>query len=278
MPDKSIESMELIKTLLTIIISTIASFTTFIFYVKGKKKEVQLNKLTEINIVLSHLLTVWYNFKILSVFCNIDIYKKTNLPFSQKKHVLLQVKFSGLKDKNFTELEESIKNLRKYDPILFFTLEDIGNKLNHMLNHVIVILIKNSPELNFPADILSKYLKEITEGLEQLITETTDHLDKPSKKKIINKLKISFTLDSDQMRENFLTSFYKAISLFDPTLSYDVFINDLKSPEGLKAFDKIMDLVILVDNPNDVLDFIKEHGEANLSIDDLHAHFTESKS
>ncbi|MGX7688028.1 hypothetical protein ACWA1C_12745 [Flectobacillus roseus] len=261
MTTKSLDTIELIKILLTIVMPFLASFITFVFYVKGKKKDVQLSKLSEINIVLSNLLIVWYNFKILSKICDSNFYNKLKLPFTQRRHVLLHLKLRGLKEENFTELDESVKDLRKYDPILFYSLEDIGNRLNFLLNNVIILLIKNAPNGIFPTDVILKYLNDIIKELEQSIIESSEHLDKANKTKIKKKLELKFINDVEKTREEFNTTLYKLIVLQEKNLTYEQFLKDLEIPDCIDYFNNLIDQIIQAKDFNELIEQAKIQSE-----------------
>ena len=137
---------ELNKYALPLICLLIGSFLTYWFGIRGKKKDIDDKRVMELNVVLSDMLIVWHYLNKVSEIIELWNEKTDGFLFPTKYFPLIVLKSGVLNDKCFKDLEESIHGLKRYDPISYYQLEGVGNRLNYFRGNYIIPLLQTQGE------------------------------------------------------------------------------------------------------------------------------------
>ena len=160
----------MIFKILALVSPFVASGLTYFFAIRIKKKEIDLEKVKELNTVLSNLLNVWYYLKRLKSLANLlgDKENSSIIPLKYLSAIALQ---NGVLNEGcFNELESSILLLKKYAPITYFKIEGVGRNIEQVRVNFLLPVIKNTTAL--PEELL-----DITEqNLTEIIGDIEDHL------------------------------------------------------------------------------------------------------
>jgi hypothetical protein len=167
--------MEITLKIFTFLSPFIAAYLIYLLGIKGKKKDLDLQKEKELNVVLSNLLLVWHFLTRIETVIDILNSNNTKSIVPKKYFPTIVLKTGLLNDQCFQDLDNSVDILKKYDPILFFKLEGLGNSLNTIRKRFIMPFLKNpetQPELiNVGAGtILNETLNDLEEHLQNVAT------------------------------------------------------------------------------------------------------------
>jgi hypothetical protein len=254
------ETLDKIKIMIGFISPFLAAYLTYIFAIKGKQKDNDINRKNELNNVLSHLLIVWNYLTKLDDLFKLKFDKAFVLPIPKDYISFVLLKSDILNDNSFKDLEDSIINLKKYDPISFYELEGLGRKLEFLKKNFIFPFIKSKSSQDVNQVISNKYLKLAIVEIEDYIKSISRKIDIDTYKRIKGNLLRRLDIESEKTKDELLQEFYEIIVKIDSTVSYEQFISDLSKPETqeliAKSFEflkhieieKLMELV--ADNPN----------------------------
>lgn len=195
--------------LIGILITLLSAYLVYFFTVKSKKKEIDIEKEKELNIVLSNLLLAWENiYKVKSI---INLLKKPNshsiIPTKYLPVIMLQNGF--LNDRCFQELDNSIDVLKKYDPILFYKIENIGSTHNKILNNFFLPYLKN-PDVTFEHFNHNK-INEMLIDIEDCIKIVTKQLSKKVISQVNNYIYNKRVLDNNEFINELNRFYYERI-------------------------------------------------------------------
>lgn len=139
--------METFDNVWTYLSPVIASFLTYFIVVKGKKKDVDIEKTKKLNIVISDLLDVWSYLGKLENLSNLN---KTDLPIPFKILPRVLLNYKSLNEKSFKDLKNSISLLKEYDPITYYELSGLGYRFDEIKTNFILpfLNVQNQSELN----------------------------------------------------------------------------------------------------------------------------------
>ncbi len=177
--------MDYFEIILTIVIAPIITVgLTYLFTIRGRKKEIDLDKKKELNTVLSNLILVWDHLILIQSLV-LFFSKEEDGLITKEFLVYLLLKKKQFKDSCFEELDESINRLKAYDPVCFYRMEGIGQKSKIMQQEFILPFLQDSkltPEMikmgaEYPTESL---ITEIEEDMKYL----AEQIDPSSKKKI----------------------------------------------------------------------------------------------
>lgn len=159
--------METTLKIFAVISPFLSAYIVYLFMLKGKRKDIDIQKETELNVVLSNLLLVWNYLSRIEIVINI-LNNEDSKSVIPKKHFPFIVLETGyLNEKCFSQLDNSIDVLKKYDPIIFFRLEGIGNVYDKIRKDYVLPFLKN-PETQ----------KElITVGAGTILNDTLDDIE-----------------------------------------------------------------------------------------------------
>ena len=166
---ESNEILDAIKMFVIILSPFLASYLTYHFTIKGKQRDTDFIKRNELNNVLSHLLVVWNYLTRLDDLSKLKFDNSIILPIPKDYFSFILLKSGTLNDNSFQELEESIKTLKKYDPISFYELEGLGRRLEFIKTSFILPFIKSKSNSELNKTISDKYLKLTIDDIEEFI-------------------------------------------------------------------------------------------------------------
>ena len=158
---------------------------------RGKKVDVDIQKIKELNVVLSNMLDTWYYLNKLSELLHFQDEKNNNLIFPKEYLPFISLRSGVLNDSCFVELEESITSLKQYDPIIYFELEGIGKKFDFIRTNYIMPFLKSSQKGNLQSTKISRvFLDNLLNDIEQNLRETAKQISKKTYQKIEDKIEI----------------------------------------------------------------------------------------
>jgi len=240
--------METLNNIWTYLSPIIASFLTYFIAVKGKNKDVDIEKIKRLNIVISNLLDVWNYLGKLENFSDL---KKSDLPIPFKiiPHILLSSK--SLNDKSFKELEGSISLLKEYDPVTYYELSGIGNRFNEIKNNFIMPFLKAQNQNDLNKKISETYINDTIKEIEEYLTSISKHLGYRTSKRIKKKIKRHLYTNVEETKKELVENYYNFMMTLipkdqdKPTL--EEFEKELNSLETKAVFEGGLSLLANVD-------------------------------
>lgn len=256
------ESYEIIKTTASLLSPFVASYLTYLFAIKGKKKSINLEKTKELNNVLAHLLNVFHYLTRLENFSRIKFDDSIALPFPKDYFTFILLKSGLLKDDNFDELEYAVEKLKEYDPISYFELEGQSRKLDFIQKGFILPFLKSKTNSEVNKTYTEKYLHRIISDVEDYIIQISKLIDKSTLKR--SKAKLNRNVDNEikEIINEILEESYEIHLMQNQgtLISYEQFINEMQKPEHQEMIQQQFELIehididkiieIVADDPN----------------------------
>lgn len=235
--------MEIFDNIWTYLSPVIASFLTYFIAVKEKKKDVDIEKVKKLNIVISNLLDVWNYLGKLENFSDL---KKSDLPIPFKiiPHILLSSK--SFNDKSFKELESSISLLKEYDPVTYYELSGIGNRFNEIKNNFILPFLNAQNQNDLNKKISETYIKDTIEEIEEYLISISKHLGYRTSRRIKKKINKHLETNVEETKKELIENYYDFMMTLipknqkKPTL--EEFEKELNSQETKEMFDEQMEI------------------------------------
>lgn len=238
-----------------LVCALLGSGLTYLFTIKGKQKDIDNQKYAEINNIISNLLVIWEELTRIDDIFTLKSNRESPVSFLLD-YVFIYVSKLNLSNLEiYQELDDSVKNLKKYDPVSFYELEGLGKKLEFIKVNIINPLSKSS-SINL-ADLTTTHLSKTIIGVEEHILNLSKKVDKKVRKLILEKLNRH---DVEEMEEIILQEFYCQISNLTPVGTYEEFKVELKSDEAKEAIRQtfaVLDLTnigdfmkLISDNPS----------------------------
>ena len=196
-----------------IVVPVLLVYMVYLFDKKGKKADVDIEMLKELNLILSDMLNCWHYLNRLRSVIVIYEEKSESLIFPKQFLPFITLQSGALNDSCFQELDDSIGMLKKYDAVSYFELEGIGKRYNYIKStYTVPFLQSDNPTdvgINFNRQFMDRLLNEIEEHLR----ETSKKISKPVQKRIEEK--IAFVLDqgAKEIIEEFNTEFLSLIHI-----------------------------------------------------------------
>ena len=250
----------------------LASFLTYFFAIRKKRKIIDLAKERELNIVLANLLNVWHYVGKLNLIIQImeDDNQKTIFPKKILPMIILNTKL--LNDSCFQELDRSSEGLKKYDPIIFYELSDVGKNFDFIRKECIFPLLKNGTK---EKDTLIKTVSPMIQGIMNDVQENLELVSVELGSKVVKKvkrlIKKRLAKGAQQFMKELDAAYYESIKKMLPPpyseLSFDAFkANVSDSPEFQRMIELDVNMT-LEGNLDDVFSIISK--KPNISIDEL---------
>lgn len=261
-------NMEEFKTIITIASPFIASYLTYLYAIKGKQKESDQLKRDELNTVLSHLLVVWNYLTRIELTCRLKFDDDIKLPIPKEYLPIVLLKSGILSDNSFEELESSIKNLKKHDPISFYELEGIGRKLDYLKKTFIVPFVKGKSNSEFNKTLSDKYLKIAIEEIEDFINSISKSIGKAVRIKSSEKLKRNIENDIENIKTEIMQQYYDLFIVLSPdkNITFDQFSSEIEKPEIQDLMERQFEMIKSIDIEN-VMESIANN--PNISIEQV---------
>lgn len=262
------QNMEEFKTIITIASPFIASYLTYLYAIKGKQKETDQLKRDELNTVLSHLLVVWNFLTRIELTCKLKFDNDIKLPIPKEYLPIILLKSGILSDSSFEELENSIKNLKKHDPISFYELEGVGRKLDYLKKAFIVPFVKGKSNSGFNKTLLDKYLKIAIEETEDFINSISKSISKDVRLKSSGKLKRNIEKDIENIKKELMQQYYDLFITLSPykDITYNQFTSEIEKPEIQDLMERQFEMIKGIDIEN-VMESIANN--PNISIEQI---------
>jgi len=235
--------METFDNIWTYLSPIIASFLTYIIAIRGKKKDVDIEKVKKLNIVFSNLLDVWYYLGKLE---NLSVLIKTDLPIPFKIVPRIILNSKSVNDKPFKQLESSISLLKEYDPITYFELSGIGNRFNEIRTNFILPFLKTQNQNDLSKKISETYIKDTIKEIEEYLLSISKHLgyrtSRRIKKKINNQLENNIEETKKELIENYYDFMMALVPENQQKPTLEEFKKELSSPETIEMLNKQMEI------------------------------------
>jgi hypothetical protein len=257
----------LLKTF-TILGPFLASYLTYLFTTKGKRKDVDLQKEKELNVVLADLMLVWHYLKSFEKITKLLNDDNAN-SFIPKKYISrIALETNLVNDKCFTSIENSIEMLKKYDPIVYYELQGTGDKLNIIRKKYILPFFQN-PNTD-PRLIVSgagSLLSQTTKDIEVYIDNVAKKLGKQTMNEVNSFVKDKSAIDSrkivQEMNESYFNIVLQLIPEGQTKPSFDEFKEYAKTEDFKKYVEFQMD-VLLNHNMDDLIDIVSTNPSISL--------------
>lgn len=213
---KETDVIEKIVSIFTLISPFLAAYLTYFFGIKRKSVEVDFEKKRELNIILADLLDIWYYLQKLRKTIELQKENDLPLPIPSKSIPYFIFQSDTLNEDCFKNLEKSVKNIKKYDAIIYYELEGIGKNIDYMRKVFIIPFLKSkSPEKlgNKIADFVSN---DILKDLEKSILDVAEKLGKSTLNKAKEKVEKLKEPDSKEMKLSFLQEYHSLMKTLIP--------------------------------------------------------------
>lgn len=154
-------------SILTIVAS---SYAAFHFGMRGKRREIDLSKNKELNVVLSNLLLVWEYLTALENLLKImkQPHEKSIIPLKYYPAIIKNM--GKLNELCFTEFEASVALLKQYDPVIYFEIQGFGRSSDDFLKKFInPVLFSSEIDSSMVVATVEMPLIDIIERCEDLL-------------------------------------------------------------------------------------------------------------
>ncbi|MBT1695905.1 hypothetical protein KK083_03390 [Fulvivirgaceae bacterium PWU4] len=240
---------EFIKISITVISPFIASYLTYSYAIKGKLKEVSFHKRQELNIILSHLLLVYHHLIKLKDLVSIRNSGDDELIIPKEFIPLFAVKCGFLNHDCFKNLEKSIENLNKYDPITYYELEGIGKRFDYVVEKILIPFIGSKSHSNVGDKLALVNLDKIIVEIVSTINAVSPLIDKETVKRSKQKL-FKPGEEHDSLKNEINQWVYELIIDLMPKRermpTFDEFLKEASNPEVKAVLNS--QVKVLMDN------------------------------
>jgi hypothetical protein len=272
--------MEKAERIFILLSPFLSAFLVYFFAIKGKRKETDIQKEKELNTILSNLLSVWFYLTRIETVIKLLREENTKSIVPKKYFPFIIFKGGFLNDKCFFELDNSIEVIKKYDPLLFFKLEGLGNSYDIVRKKFILPFLKNpnnKPE--FIDSTAGLFLNETLDELEGYMETVAKHINRDTLMKV--RTYINDHLDSidNDLVEEINEKFYDLIFQMMPDSlgekpTFEQFVELSKTNEFKMAMEIPLELIA-----NDTLEgFIELISEnPNISIEQIQSELQKKK-
>ncbi|MEP2237111.1 MAG: hypothetical protein ABJI22_02045 [Maribacter sp.] len=256
--------MEILNNIWIYISPVIASFLTYFIAIKGKQKDVDIEKERKLNTVISNLLDVWNylgNLKNLADLNKVDL----PIPFKILPRILLNSK--SLNDNSFKDLENSISLLKEYDPIIYYELSGLGLRFDEIKTNFILPFINAKKQSDLNKRISETYIQETIQEIEENLVSISNHLGFRTSKRIKKKIRRNQGNNIEETKKELLQNYYDFMmtivpeNLPKPTL--EEFEKELNCSETQSILEEQMELFTNVDL-SQIMSVVAENPYASL--------------
>jgi hypothetical protein len=218
--------------------SFLASYMTYLFAIKGKIKEIDIEKEKHLNIALSNLLLIWQDLNALKRLFFVIEDKSDDLIFSKKFLSVVILSKKLLSEDKFEELKTSIEELKKYDALTYFRFENIGDNLKEVKSRFILPFLEMDDIENIISGIgkgTGKLFDNYLKDYEEYIFSVAKSINKKIKNKISDLLQDLKNDDPVSVVNELNINYYQLMLslLYDESdkPSYEEFLEIVKTEE-----------------------------------------------
>ncbi|MFP9114761.1 hypothetical protein ACLI1A_12535 [Flavobacterium sp. RHBU_3] len=231
---------------------------------RGKRVEVDIEKVKELNTVLSDMLNTWHYLLKLSDVLSYFEAKEDKLIFPREYLPFLALRSGLLNDVCFRELDENIKLLKRYDAVSYFELEGLGKRYDYFKSVYVMPYLQSHRPSDFGNGINRQFMDRLLNEIEEHLRETAKKISRDTAKKIDEKIAYLANQNSDEEIQNLNLEFYEVmINIMPESIekpSFEEFAKMTSDPEVkeviIKQFsilakgdmDKV--IAIIMNNPN----------------------------
>ncbi|MFD2517600.1 hypothetical protein [Salinimicrobium flavum] len=231
--------MEYFKEIWLILTPIITAILTYFIAIRGKRKDVNLEKEKKLNIVISDLLDVFYFLQSLKSISDLN---KEELPFPPRMFSFILIQSGMIDESCLQELKKSIKLLKSYDPVTYYDINGIGERFDYLQSNFITPLItsKNNQELN--SNLSEGYLDGLIEEIKTHILSISRKANKGNYKLL--KKRITREVKSNEIKEELINNYFDFLRKLP---HYENFTDEeLKRETSGEEFQKLMEAQLSV--------------------------------
>jgi len=221
----------------------IASTLTYFLGIKGKRKEIDFQKEKDLNIVLSNLLETWSTMKDLQ-------YLGSNKPAELKTSLFpidllpkLLIKSGQINTDHFSELQKSLIEIKKYEPIVYLRLVSLSKLLDSLYSKFVLPITTNL-ENEVCTSINNFYLDDVNniiELVEKIIEELSENINNITTQEVKDFLSDDINFDFDDLINQYNNYYYQIfkdnIDGFDK-ISFEEFVDEISKDQEFKLMIK----------------------------------------
>lgn len=246
----------------------IAGFLAYYFAVRGKKKDVDIQKEKELNVVLSHMLNTWYYLTRLDYLLKTLEEKENPMIIPREFLPVIIFKSGQLNDTCFTELEKSIETLRQYDPVTYFELEGIGKRLDFLRSNYVVPFLKGNNTMNVSGQILSRnFLDKLLNDVKKYTRTTAKLISRETLTRVEQKFDKVKEVELAELKHELNSEVYNFCMSLLPVSqekpSIEEFIEQMKSEQVQTIVSNQLKL-IMSNDLNDMLRKLAQNPETSI--------------
>jgi hypothetical protein len=246
----------------------IAASLTYFLGIKGKNKDIDIEKEKELNTILANLLTVWHYLTRLQALGEIMSNNKIESIFPKEFLPAIILNTGILNDECFRKLDESNEQLKKYDPITYYRLEGTGNSYDSLRKKYIMPFFNNlklGQELKRSGT--QGLLNETVKDIEEFLEVVSQQINKKTAKKIKEFIETNSSKETAITLEKLDQQYYEMMmnTIPDGELrpNFKEFKEACKTDESQKMLQRQMK--ILIDGKvNDALEILGENPEISM--------------
>lgn len=219
------------------------------FSIRGKKREIDILKIKELNVILSNMLSVWTYLNNINRILRLTE-QSEGLVFPVKFLPFFVLKSGILNDNCFYELEESVSSLKQYDPITHYELEGIGRKSEYIRRNYILPFINYSDgkEKKGKNNISRIFLDKLHNDIEIQLLNTSILISKKAKQKIENLIYNGLEENHFDIIEEFNIEYYEfIISILPDEIekpTFEDFKHEFLKSEMQEQINKELELIV----------------------------------
>jgi len=263
-------SVELIFKIAAVASPFLASYMTYLFAIKSKVKDIDIEKEKHLNIALSNLLQIWQDLNTLKRLFFVIEDKSDDLIFSKKFLSIVILSKKLLSEEKFEELHTSVAEIKKYDALTYFRFENIGENLNEVKSRFIHPFL----EMDNIEDIINgigpgtgKIFDNYMEDYEEYIFNVAKSISKKLKNKVSDIIQDLKNDDPVSVVNELNINYYQLmLSLLygeSDKPSYEEFLEIVKTEE----YKKVMELHMVAFENNgmsSILEIISEKPDISI--------------
>lgn len=223
-----------------IFVPILLAYMVFLFDKRGKKADVDIGKVKELNLVLSDMLKCWNYLIRLETIMAIYEEKSEDLIIPKKFFPYITLHSGVLNDSCFQDLDASIEMLKKYDALSYFELEGIGKRYQHFKSTYTVPFLQSDNPTEVGLNMNRHFMDRLLNEIEEHLRETSKRISKAVYKRIEEKLTLVLERGGKEYIEEFNNEFYDFVTQLMPEEmerpSYPEFVKEFRNPEIQEQF------------------------------------------
>lgn len=257
----------------------LAAGLTYWFGIRGKRKDTDMQRVKELNIVLSNMLDAWlYLIKLNSILEIFEI-KENGIVFPPEYLSFFVIKSGTLNENSLLELDKSIISLKQYDPITYFELEGIGKGFNFIKENYVLPFLNSYQKNSTVTEVMSRtFLDRMISDMKDYMKQVAKLISKDALKQVNEKIEKIKTSIGKEFAEEYNKEYYSFIIKCIPAKiakpTYEEFKKEITKPEIQKMFKEQFNIMIQT-GIDKMIALITQN--PNVSIEEVQKMINESK-